>query len=187
MAAVLKQSVRLDQRIAAVRAFKETFKSTYELLDSSSGPLGEVVMLVPEEHRETYGKLTAELGELSGAALAAAGSIQVGVTRFGRSYNPILQWRDVFEGGMASFTDVLDSCDTIIGALQQRLLVAKAEERTLAFRIGWALTLPHRVRASVASTTPEAQGFAFWGAVTAQIVGGIALLALSAAVAGVTG
>lgn len=187
MAAVLRGSVILEQRISAVRTFRDTFKRAHGLLDSASGPLGDTVVLVAEGNRESYEQLMNGLGELSGAALAAAGSLQTGVTRFGRPYNPILQWRDAFEGGMASATDVVDSCDTIIGALHQRLLVAKEEERTLAFRIGWAITLPHRVRASVATSTPEAQRFAFWGAVMAQVVGGAVILALSAALAGVMG
>jgi hypothetical protein len=168
----LRQSKQLEQRIEHMRRFRHAFKETLALAtEESEDILGEVT-----RHKESLNRL----GELAGVALAAAGSVQSGVSRFGRSYNPLLQWRDPFRvgGGLASAQEVIDACDTVIGFLLTRLEEARANEATIAYKIGRVVGFPQRARLA-AGPGRIAKEVAFWGSVAAEVVAGLIVVAIT--------
>lgn len=148
---VLRESRVLETRAADVRRFRDAFTEVLALMDAELDDLAgrRGCMPSPGNQREFDDRVLA-LGETAAVAVAAAGPIQNGVTRLGRSYNPLLQWRDplTFEGGLASSEEVIDSCNFVIGVLTQRLVEAQAVEGTAAYRLGRLLTFPERARAA---------------------------------------
>lgn len=168
----LRPSVRLQQRVASVRDFRKAFKDLIARSVLYDAPLGRGFYGPAAGDESLFEGQMDELGMLSGTAVASAGEVRAGVTRYGQSYSPMMQWRDPCrpDGGMASVTDVIDACDTILGILETRLSEAKANERTFAFRLGWLLSFPQRARES-AGPSPVAQGLAFWGSLFVGILG----------------
>jgi hypothetical protein len=168
----LRASKLLAQRIEHLRAFR----NAYQDLVNRAIPLQQVgslsLFLAPREGDElAFGNRMAEVAELAGAAYAAAGEYQAAATKFGRSYVPLLQWRDPFDydGGLAGVDDILDACDTILGVLRVKLDEAKATEHTAAFRIGWFLRFPERAR-DAAGPSASGRRIAFWGSLVLQVV-----------------
>lgn len=187
--AVLRESRRLEQRIAHVRQFRDAFRETLALANESwEDPVGAVTRRPSEANRATYNASLDRLAELAGTAVAAAGSVQPTSSRYGYSYNPLLQWRDAFRHrrGVASSTEVLDACDTVIGILTAHLEEVRAKEATLAYRVGRIVTFPQRAR-SAAGPGRAARELAFWGALLVELMAGVILLAIPFLVASVLG
>jgi hypothetical protein len=176
----LRQSKQLEQRIEHMRRFRRAFKETLALATEEwEDMLGKVTRQPSEANRERYEESLDRLGELAGVALAAAGDVQSSVTRFGHSYYPLLQWRDPFRvgGGLASAREVIDACDTVIGILLTRLEEARANEATIAYKVGRVVGFPQRARLA-AGPGRIAKEVAFWGSVAAGVVAGLIVLAI---------
>ena len=119
MPTTVRESRELQRRIDHVRRFREAFREALALADEQwQDELGTITRRPSDANQERYDAALDRLGELAGVALAAAGDVQSGVTRYGKSYNPLMQWRDPFQaqGGLASAQEVIDSCYTVTGS-----------------------------------------------------------------------
>ena len=179
----VRESKLIEQRIQSVRQFRVAFAEALQLADEGLiTMLGERTRRPSPRNVEYLEHALHRLGELAGSALAAAGDVQSGITRYGHSYLPMMQWRDPFEpeGGLATPNEILDSCDMVIGILDQRLAYARLQEATWAYRFGRLLTFPHRAR-QAAGANDAVGHIAFWLAVAVEVLAGLVLLVVPVA------
>lgn len=183
----MKPSEQIRHELEAVRAFRDAFVRYATLVAARRAPQCPAPGGLTFEDdvddagdgQLQRGELRADVSRLSG--LAARGSKRVGrylVHRDppavgGRAHvlDPIESWFAAFERPYTiTPQDVLNTVDSCSGELEQMLDEARARERTLAWKLGYVLGFPVRVREAAGFQSRLGQGVAFASGVLVQLV-----------------